>query len=604
MLPGDLLERTEVVAGPATGGALLAHTMAGLLDGRRALTHPASSFAPFTYATATARARPARLLRQPRRRHDACCSPTTCATPARRSSAVRQLVERAGGTVIATVEICDRLEAVVDLGVPNYALAEYQAPENYRGRGMPDVPRRRADHDVLSIACRGARHAGVVARAPVPRLQPRGLGRAIPVQLVRPFARPEDREIAGFCAAALAFGRVASVLASISTLFRIMGDRAGAVRPRVRSVSSRTPSCGRWCTAGRAACDLAALLWILRQMLERSGSVEAFFAEGLSRAGCRRRRRARQLLDARAGARRAAASTGACRSAPASATSFRGRRRAAPASASTCSCAGWCAATKSISACGARCGPAQLIVPLDTHIIRLGAVPAADALHEPGMEDGGRHHRARCARSIRDDPVRFDFSICHVGMMNACGFGRRQGDSQCPLKGHCHPRVRRTRHPLARLTAAACAAAIALSAACRGGPDDYLVKSQHRAGYAPRRPRAPGALRDRLVRDAGDRATADGAQPIAALAAERAVQRDRLVARRQARRVRDQRPAAAALRSARRTSRPDRSIWCRATAIRRRGWREGSRSRRTARRLPSTIARASNRVSPRILALR
>jgi hypothetical protein len=41
------------------------------------------------------------------------------------------------------------------------------------------------------------------------------------------------------------------------------------------------------------------------------------------------------------------------------------------------------------------------------------------------------------------DPVKFDFSICHVGMMNACGFGRRQGDSQCPLKGHCHPRLRR-----------------------------------------------------------------------------------------------------------------------------------------------------------------
>jgi hypothetical protein len=40
------------------------------------------------------------------------------------------------------------------------------------------------------------------------------------------------------------------------------------------------------------------------------------------------------------------------------------------------------------------------------------------------------------------DPVRFDFSICHVGMMNACGFGRRQGDTQCPLKGICRPRAR------------------------------------------------------------------------------------------------------------------------------------------------------------------
>jgi len=41
------------------------------------------------------------------------------------------LVRRAGGEVIATVEICDRLEAIVDVGVPNFALVEYGAPENY-----------------------------------------------------------------------------------------------------------------------------------------------------------------------------------------------------------------------------------------------------------------------------------------------------------------------------------------------------------------------------------------------------------------------------------------------------------------------------------------
>ena len=40
VLPPQLLEPTDIVAGPATGGALLAHTMAGLLDGRRALTPP------------------------------------------------------------------------------------------------------------------------------------------------------------------------------------------------------------------------------------------------------------------------------------------------------------------------------------------------------------------------------------------------------------------------------------------------------------------------------------------------------------------------------------------------------------------------------------
>src|SRR5690349_1901748 len=52
LMPGELVQRTEVVAGPVTGGALLAHTMAGLLDSRRSLTHPPCAFAPFTSDTA------------------------------------------------------------------------------------------------------------------------------------------------------------------------------------------------------------------------------------------------------------------------------------------------------------------------------------------------------------------------------------------------------------------------------------------------------------------------------------------------------------------------------------------------------------------------
>ena len=40
------------------------------------------------------------------------------------------------------------------------------------------------------------------------------------------------------------------------------------------------------------------------------------------------------------------------------------------------------------------------------------------------------------------DPIRFDFSLCHVGMMSACGFGTKQKDRHCPLKGVCRPRVR------------------------------------------------------------------------------------------------------------------------------------------------------------------
>ena len=100
-----------------------------------------------------------------------------------------------------------------------------------------------------------------------------------PVHRVRPYADPADREIAGFCAAALAFGRVGSVLNTIDTLFAIMGPHPAAF---VRGFDPKAPPpelramVHRW-IRGR---DIAALLWVLRQMLERSGSIEAFFLEG------------------------------------------------------------------------------------------------------------------------------------------------------------------------------------------------------------------------------------------------------------------------------------------------------------------------------------
>ena len=52
--------------------------------------------------------------------------------------------------MIGTVEIYDRLEAVVDLGVPNIALAEYHANDNYPAAGLPAVPRGPAGDGVLS----------------------------------------------------------------------------------------------------------------------------------------------------------------------------------------------------------------------------------------------------------------------------------------------------------------------------------------------------------------------------------------------------------------------------------------------------------------------
>jgi uncharacterized protein (TIGR02757 family) len=263
-----------------------------------------------------------------------------------------------------------------------------------------------------------------------------------PVHRVRPYRDTADREIAGFCSAALAFGRVASVLNSIDTLLGIMGPSPaafvrgfdpGAPHPELREMVHR------WIRGT----DLAALLWILRQILESSGSLESFFVEGLQEdaedisAALDSFSRRALALDIRRAYRRVPARPGVCYFFP------------RPSAGSACKRLNlflrWMVRRDEIDlGVWTRVPASKLIVPLDTHVIRLGRCLRLTKYVSPGWKMA-----ADVTRSLRRldpvDPVRFDFSICHIGMMNACGFGRKQADTQCPLRGLCHPRVKAAR---------------------------------------------------------------------------------------------------------------------------------------------------------------
>jgi orotate phosphoribosyltransferase len=135
LLPSELVQRAEVVAGPVTGGALLAHTIAGLLDSRRSLTHPPCLFAPFNYDPGGGF-----TLREFYRR-EINGKRVLLADDVRNTGETfgrcAALVREAGGTPVATLEIYDRLEAIVDVGVPNVALVEYKAPDNFKASACP-----------------------------------------------------------------------------------------------------------------------------------------------------------------------------------------------------------------------------------------------------------------------------------------------------------------------------------------------------------------------------------------------------------------------------------------------------------------------------------
>ena len=283
---------------------------------------------------------------------------------------------------------------------------------------------------------------------------------ADPIHIVRRYAASEDREVVAFVAASLAFGRVASVLQSIERVLAIMGPRPAdyvrAFEPK-RDAAAFAGVVHRW-TRGP---DLVALLWVMRQMIDRAGSIERFFLEGHEASG---ENVARALdsfstralkLDLKSAYGRVPKRPGVCYFFP------------RPSAGSGCKRLNlflrWMVRRDALDlGVWSRVAPSQLIVPLDTHVIRVGRCLRLTRYTSPGWRMAV-DITASLRRLDPDDPVKYDFALCHIGMMNACGFNRAEAhsnsggkgppDAHCPLRGLCRPRVRTprpSRRPSAR----------------------------------------------------------------------------------------------------------------------------------------------------------
>ena len=263
-----------------------------------------------------------------------------------------------------------------------------------------------------------------------------------PIHIVRRFQRDDDREIVGFIAAALAFGRVSSVLQSIERVLAVMGPEPAACVRRFDARRDGPAFAGivhRWTREA----DIVAMLWVLRQMLDRAGSVERFFLEGYD-ADADDIAGALDSFSTRAMALDLKAAYGRVPERPGVRYFF-----PRPSAGSGCKRLNlflrWMVRRDALDlGVWRRVAPAKLIVPLDTHVIRVGRCLRLTTYTSPGWRMA-RDITASLRRLDPHDPVKYDFSICHLGMMNACGFGRAQADSQCPLRGVCRPRARARR---------------------------------------------------------------------------------------------------------------------------------------------------------------
>jgi uncharacterized protein (TIGR02757 family) len=263
-----------------------------------------------------------------------------------------------------------------------------------------------------------------------------------PIWIVRRYRHPADREVVAFIAAALAFGRVQSVLNSVEGVLKAMGEHPAAFVRRFEPEQhgERFDHLGHRWTKGT---DIAALLWLLRQMTELGGSIEGFFAEGLA-GGAPTVEAALESFSTRALALDIRRVYGRRPRKPGVAYFF-----SRPSSGGACKRLNlflrWMVRIDRVDlGLWSRVRPAQLVIPLDTHVIRVGRCLQLTRYVSPGWKMA-----ADITESLREldprDPVKYDFSLCHLGMMNACGFGTKAADSQCPLRGACHPRVKGAR---------------------------------------------------------------------------------------------------------------------------------------------------------------
>jgi uncharacterized protein (TIGR02757 family) len=258
-----------------------------------------------------------------------------------------------------------------------------------------------------------------------------------PLSFCHRYADPADREAAAVIASSFAYGNVAVILRTLEGVFAVLGPS-----PR-RYLERFDPRQGLRTFSGfkhrfNDGRDLCALLLAIRLMIEQAGSVEAFFLRGHSPD-------TEDVTDSLNGYARSVLGLDyrplfGDNGIPGD--SYFPFLFPAPESGSACKrlCMflRWVVRPSDGIDLGLWRGisPAQLVIPVDTHIQRICGYLGFSRRKSADWRMA-REITATLRRFDPDDPVKYDFSLAHLGISEKCDGSEPSACLTCPIAGIC-----------------------------------------------------------------------------------------------------------------------------------------------------------------------
>ena len=255
-----------------------------------------------------------------------------------------------------------------------------------------------------------------------------------PLQFLYRYSKPADIEITAFLASALAYGRVQQIEKSLNNLLIRMGDSPSEFvinfdrdkRKTLKDFKHRF-------TTGD---DISDLLTLLRKVISRHGSIEQYFARGYN-PGDRNIIPAlsefcNSLLDIHAAGHKGQ---------PARGLKY---LLVSPAGGSACKRLNlflrWMVRDDDVdTGLWKSIDQARLIVPVDVHMGRLCKI-----LGLYDQKTVSLSAAAEITESFAEiepaDPVKYDFALSRIGILENCTGRRRKGCEFCELFGFCSRR--------------------------------------------------------------------------------------------------------------------------------------------------------------------